>query len=755
MLPENQVHQLPPASNLPAIPEQYRVSYANGNYNGYDPEPEEASVPLVHYLWILKRHKWKILGFVTAVVLATLIISSRLTPIYESTVTIDVDRRMPSTVIGQEVSPMDARDSDQFLATQIRLIQSDSVLRPVVKRYKLDEPKPGEAPRENLPEHAGDAPVEVEGLKVTRPPNTYLLHISYRSENPRLAADVANAIAESYLQHGFDTKIKASTGMSNFMEKQLEELKAKMERSSGALIAFERELNIINPEEKTSILSGRLVQLNTEYTNAQADRVRKQAAYDSVKDGRLEAALVSTQGQSLAKLLEHLNQAEQNFAAVRSQYGANHPEHRKASIQLAEHQRVFDQTQSAVRERVAVEFHESLRREGMLEKAVAQTKAEYDHLNARSFEYRGLKQEADNDRTLYDELLRKVKEAGINSSFQNSSIRLADAARPSITPVSPNIKLNLLLAFLFSTLLAVGAAIFSDVLDTTIRDPETVSRTLNTEVIGTLPLVKPWKRTLLLVKKHGHSPALALIQSSAPDHASDGFEEAIRAIRNSVLLSDVDRRIRSIMITSASPGEGKSTIASKLAIAHAEQRHKTLIIDGDVRRPTLHRRLGIENASGLTSLNGYETGAWREYVQVVEALPALHALTAGPPSRRSADLIGTQIGEILESASAEYDLVILDSPPLLGFAEPLQMATLVDGVLIIGVAGQTNRKAVASVVQTLQRIRANVLGLVLNEVTQDLNDLYSYHGHYGKYYKYHRSKDDPLEAGNKASALRD
>ena len=192
---------------------------------------------------------------------------------------------------------------------------------------------------------------------------------------------------------------------------------------------FERELNVINPEEKTSILSARLLQLNTEYTNAQTDRVRKEAAWKSVQSGSLEAAQVSTQGENLKTLAQKLDDARQKFADVKTHYGANHPEYRKADVQVRRSSGSCATHARTPRRRVEVEYRESVNREAMLQKAVAETKAEFDRLNARSFEYQSLKREADADKTLYEELVRRIKEAGINAGFQNSAIRIADPAR--------------------------------------------------------------------------------------------------------------------------------------------------------------------------------------------------------------------------------------------------------------------------------------------------------------------------------------
>lgn len=711
---------------------------------GYDVEPpEQTAVPLAHYLWLLRRHRWKILAFVFTCVTATLIVSARLTPIYESTVTVDIDRQMPSAIIGQDSARAPMNDADQFLATQVKLIQSDSVLRPVAQQYHLldAERDASDITPEKPSEAQEEAPILLKKLKVTRPPNTYLLLVSYRSPNPHLAADVANAVAHSYVEHTYSIRFRSSASVANFMEGQLEELKAKMERSSAALAQFERELNVINPEEKTSILSARLLQLNTEYTNAQTDRVRKESAWKSVQSGTLEAAQVSTQGENLKNLSEKLDEARQRYADVKTHYGLNHPEYRKAAVQVEEIERQLQQSRKNAAQRVEVEYHESVNREDMLRKAVTETKGEFDRLNARSFEYQSLKREADADKSLYEELVRKIKEAGINAGFQNSSIRIADPARAAIKPVSPDLKLNVSLAFLFSTLLAVGVAVLNDVLDSSVRDPEQISNLFQMEVMGSLPLVKTWRRSLTAaVTGEPSSTALVRADDTAladQDRTVSTFEEAVRTLRNSILLGTFDRQLKSLMVTSATPAEGKTTTAVHLAIAHAQQKHKTLLIDCDLRRPGVHTKLGINPETGLAAVlqNGMQ---WREKLVKLAELPDLDILPTGFSSRRGADLIGRRLPEILEDALREYDLIVVDTPPILGFPEPLQMAAAVDGVVMVAKAGETSRKSVGSAISTLQRVRANIVGLVLNSVTKDMSDSYRYYGYYGKYYRYYK-----------------
>jgi capsular exopolysaccharide synthesis family protein len=689
------------------------------------PAPEDAEdtgggLPISHYLWVLRHHKWRLLAFVVLAVAATVIVSSRLTPYYESTATVDVDRMAPTGVIGQEATGGRINDSDFFLATQMKLITSDSVLRPVVQGLKI--------PVSNL--HP-DAPITLPYLTVTRPPKTYLLQISYRSPDPAFAADVANAVAKSYIDHSYAIRYQASAGLSSFMTKELEELQAKMERSGAALSQFEKELNVINPAEKTNILSARLLQLNTEYTTAQAERFRKESAVKSVKEGSLEALEASEQGLQIRNLADKIAEDTEKFELVKAQYGTNHPAYKKAAAQHAELLKQFDALKADISKRVDVEYREASNREQLLKQTLDETKAESDALNGKNLEYTNLKRDADADRVLYEELTRKIKEAGINAGFQNSSIRLADLARPAIGPVFPKVRQNALLAFAISLFLGIGVVFITDNLDHTLRDPDQIQRQLQTEVLGSLPVVKAWRGHLPGATKSDGTKAVDLFGSIKG--AANTYEEAVRTLRDSILLPHADRRPSSLLITSATPREGKTTTAVHLAIVHSQQKRKTLLIDADLRRPGVYNHVGIHNDVGLSNVVNGDL-EWRNGLQINPDMPYLSILPAGPPSRRAADGLGETLRQLLDEATKEYDLVICDAPPLLGFAESLQIAALVDGVVVVALAGQTERNAVASVLSSLKRLHANVLGLALNEVRADMSERYYYYGYYGKYY---------------------
>ncbi len=732
---------------------------------GQYPEMEMAqpAVSPTHYLLVIWRQRWKIIAFVAACLLATYLISSRLTPIYEATAKIDVDRHLNTSIVGPDsdaVAP--GEDAEAFLATQKEIILSDAVVRPVAERYDLlrKESQLDKLGGENIRRKLG-APITLKYLDVSRPLNTYLLDINYRSPDPKLAADVANAIANSYIEHTYDIKVKNSGVLSVYVEKQLEELRARMEKSNEALAKFERDLNIINPEEKTSLTTDRIKQLNEAYTLAQTERVKRESEMNAVNNGGVAAAMTSEQADELNRLQDRVNIAKNNLADKASIYGANNKIYKEAAQEVAELQRQFDEARKNVDARVDSQYREAVNKEQGLAKELAKEKQAYEALNSHSFEYTQLKNSAENDRNLYNEMQKRVQETGINTTYKNDSIHIADTARPPDSPVFPRTRLFLLLTFIGSSVLAVCTAILADVMDNTIRDPEQVARALDTSVLGTLPTVKEMRRLInpaapeaiepsaeqieeeillgqgvIRYKKEEADAKKKKLRGASPNAHYEGissYEEAIRTLRHSILLPDLDRSVKSLLITSATPGEGKSTAIIHLAIAHAEQGKKTLIIDADLRRPTIHKKLNLNGSLGLSNVLLGEF-RWKETIVKNEQWPDLDVVPSGTASRRASDLVGSMMMDILDEASKEYDLILVDAPPLLGFAEAMQVAKSVDGVVVMARAGQTSRRAVATVLATLKRLRANIIGLVLNEVDKGSTNDYYYYSDYRKYY---------------------
>src|ERR1700677_5162912 len=597
------------------------------------------------YLWVVKRHRWKLVGFVVFSVIATVIVSKRLTPLYESTAVIDIDRQTPAAVLGADsTSAANSVDVENYLTTQEQIVQSDAVLRPVVEKYHLMTPALRLANDKLLSSRLKDAPIKLPALKVTRPLHTFLLLISYRSPDPQLSADVVNEIDRSYIRHTYDIRYQAASQMTGYMEKQLEELKAQMERSAGALVNLEKDLDVINPEEKTNVFSARLLHLDNDLTAAEVDRASKEAAYNAVKSGSLPAAEASLQGEQLRELEAKLNESTEKFAETQTQFGSSHPIYKRAAGQVSQLQWEVDVLRRRIVERVGIDYQQAVNRESLLRQDMSQAKTEFDQMNARSFEYKALKQEADTDKALYEELIRKIREAGINASFESSSIRLADVARPALYPSFPKTTLNTLLALLGSTIIGLSIIFLMDALDTTVLDSEHLQRELRVPLLPSLPVGKFTMGSLpmqaLIADPDTRFNGIAAKEALATPNAA--FDEAIRTLRSSILLSaGLEHHPRSILVTSASPAEGKSTVALYLAAAHSQQQRRTLLIDGDMRRPVI--KLGVSNDRGLSDVvNG--TMHWKEAVQTPYAYPDLDILSAGPSALRVGARIGHGVG---------------------------------------------------------------------------------------------------------------
>jgi succinoglycan biosynthesis transport protein ExoP len=694
------------------------------------PAPGRMETPLSRHLGLARRKFWMILSVVTVGTGLTYGVCSLFTPLYEATATVDVDVRMPSGVLGSESRQVSAPDTDQFMATQIKLIQSDAVLRPVAQQYDLLHLEKQDRDLADSPEARKLAPVKLKRLTVNRPPSTFLLQVSYRSPNPQLSADVANAIANSYVQHTYNLRLQTAEGLSNFMERQLEQLKAKMETSSDKLATFERTYSAADPEQRTAVISSQLVQLNNEYATAEGDRLRKEAAYNSVRNGSMEAAEVSTQGEALKQAVDRLDAAEQRFTVVKGKFGAKYPEYKTAELEVQNLQRQVDATRASIAKRVEIEYKQASNREAMLSTAVTDLKKKFDALNAHSFEYQTLKRDAEADKRLYDELVGKIKEAGINAGFQNSSMRIADGARPALKPSFPNMPMNVGLAFCFSLCAALALAVLSDDRDAAFSNSDQARTALNIAVLGTLPYVKGGGRSLAPFIEDA-KPILAAHDSGTMGRLM--YEEAIYSLCSTVMLTPSDRKLRSLVVTSALPGEGKTLTACHLAVANARRRRRTLLMDCDFRLPGVDLNCGLHAERGLEEvLEG--KAKWRDIRRTAAGLPELDILPVRQSKPELVPLIGRVLPAIIAEAKEEYDLIVIDSPPILRLSDPLELAALVDGVLLLAVAGQTNRKLVFDCVGVLRQLGVRHLGLVLNKVSPDDPD----QAYYNKYTRYYR-----------------
>ncbi|MBV9266643.1 MAG: polysaccharide biosynthesis tyrosine autokinase [Acidobacteria bacterium] len=720
-----------------------------------DASPIDGSASLSQFIKIIRRQRWKIMAFVAIAILAAVAFQFFVPKVYEATATVKVERHTAGGVVGQEASQVSSVDDmDQIIATEIELALSDPVLRPVVERYKL-LPVKSKNPSVDLdrsffkilsrsissgkyataaPEQNGAAPIVLHSLKVTRVPSSYLMRISYRAHDPKLAADVANAVAQSLSEHANDTGKSSYEKLSALVSQDMSELHLKMQASAKQLAEYEKELNMVDPEQRVTILSARLGQLNTDLTAAQDERIRREAILAQVGNSNTlasaQAAQAAAQDPLLSEALQRLNVARQQFTSVRSYYAEGHPEYVKAQKQVQEVEAQVNELKGRAKERSAADYEQALGREKRLFSILQQTKAEADSLKARTYQYEQLKGEAENDKKIYDDLATRTRLAGINQQFQNATVLLAAQALAPHEPVFPKLLINVPVAVILSSILGVLIAVLASLFSNSFADGEEAASQLRLDVLAEIPYTKALSSVF---------PEKGLLAEDSARSAklNAAYREAIRKLRATLNGVSSYRPIRNLVITSAVPGEGKSTTAAQLALAYAQTGKRVLLVDANFHRPAVDSIFKVASPVGFADvLKG--TASCGDAI-IRSPHPGLFLMPVGRMSRTAADLISTRASAVLASllgygnfdcaTQLDFDLVIVDAPPVLAASEAQELAGVADGVLLLTKAGETDAKEVTDAISVLSRARANVVGLVLNQVkSQDAADSHaSYH----------------------------
>jgi polysaccharide biosynthesis transport protein len=692
-------------------------------------DPADFQRPLTFYAAILRSH-WEMIAVISIALTALVALGCALAPaVNMGSALIAIDRQAVPETVGSD--HLMTTGDDQFMATQQSLLQADTILRPVAEHYNLLE-REHQLRRYMFWRYSREkeaairnAPIVLKHLKVDRNPNTYLLTITYRDSNPQIAANVANAIADSYLREIFETRTKEAGRLTSSMERQLIDLKQKMESTHNALMVYQRDLGTADPEQKTSVLVAKLQALNTENSAAEADRIAKEAVYREAKDGSLPEVEVSSQSADLAKDVEKLQVAKANLALVGATYGDQHPEYHKAAAQVEEAKAALDESRRNVATRIGVDYRQTLVRERMLSAAVAETKQQVDDLTSQSFDYLQLKHEADAAETVYEDLFAKIKQSGINSELQNNIIRLADSARPAAKSVFPNWPLIIGCCMVLFLLASSAYFVSAELTDVTAKEIEPLEEALGISVVCALPQVADMHLRLAL-----GTEGMRFAGNRWRSMQGGFFDEGVRHLRGYLMLSTQSHVPKSVLVTSAFPGEGKSTLALSLAMANAEQGKRTLLIDGDLRQPVIERLVRLDPDAGLAAVLA-QTTHWRTAMRAVPSRPNLFVLGSGLPLPLAVALIGPQMRGILAQAIKEFDLVVLDSPPLLGCAETLELAAATDVTVLAVRSGHTPMKALGATVETLRRINVPIAGIVLNESAITTDATYkAYAGYY-------------------------
>ena len=690
-----------------------------------------------NYWLVLCKRKWVVLATLVVVVTLATIVSLRTRPIYDAFAKIEINQPNSDALLGFKdvgagASPDYYSDNQFELATQVNVLQSGTIALQVIKALNLDSSAPGTAgqpaiarPPERSKE-AGEIARFQASLRIVPLPDTRLVEIRYSSPDPQMAAIIVNTLVQTFIEENIKAKFDSTMQASEWLSNQLGDLQLKVETSQERILRYQKENGMLGVDEKQNIITAKLDELNREFTAVEADRIQKQSQYQQTMSGNAELLDDSNKDSLIGKLRSQEADLKMQYAQLNSQFGDSYPKVIELKDQLRQLQENIQAEVKKMGARAASQYEAALHHETLLRAAFEAQKEEANKLNEKAVDYNILKRDYETNRKLYEELLEKLKQAGVSAGLKSSNIRVVDAARVPDLPASPNIPRNIELSLLLGTLGGIGLAFVLEALDTTVRTPEQVEIVSGLPSLGIIPLsmrLNGASRPFLAASLG--SSSMELITHKRPQSQ---IAESFRSLRTSILLSgSFDSRPKVVLITSALPREGKSSTCVNLAIVLAQKGSRVLLVDSDMRRPTLHKVLGVSRDIGLSSLLD-ETVLEENAILPAPDFPNLFVLPSGPSPSNPAELLDSEVlRKLLKKWRSQYDFVIMDSPPTLSVTDAVVISPEADAVVMVVRSGQTTKDAVRRTRDTLYQVNARIMGIVMNAVDLRSPDLYYYY----------------------------
>jgi succinoglycan biosynthesis transport protein ExoP len=738
------------------------------------PELPSQESAVGEYLRILSKRKWVVVSCLLTIFSLVAIASLRMTPVYEAAGTIAINK--PDSTLNFKDSAtfsLDYYDPTE-LETEVKILQSDLLALQVIKELNLDRRPEFGGSKPQLPSSLDLAPDPLQGdsgrassllggfkgsLKVSLSPNTRIVEIRYRSADKQMAANVVNTLMQTYVENNFKARFESTMQASDWLSKQLVDLQMKVETSQEKLVRYQKEHEILGMDEKQNIITNKLDELNKELTSAESERMDKEAVYQLIQSGDPDAVASGVAGidggggsgsQSGSMLLESLNAKAADLriqaADLNTQFGPSYPKLVQINNQLKEIDVQIQGERKKIVSKVRGLYMASLQRENMLRDALEKQKQEANKLNESAIEYSLLKRDVETNRQLYEGLLEKLKEAGVSAGLKSNNFRIVDSARVPTGPIEPNVPRNLGFAFILGSMSGIGLAFLLEGLDNTVRTTEQAQMISGLPSLGMIPLGSKSNREDANPKRLALAASKEAVELVSQARPHSQMAESYRALRTSLLLSNLGAPPRVIMVTSALPQEGKSTTSINTAVVLAQKGVQVLLIDADLRRPSIHKTLGMGPRSGLSNvLTGSTT--LQQAIAVSTVLPNLHILPAGTPPPNPAELLASaNMKEVLDELREKYDHIVVDTPPTLSVTDAVVLSPRADAIVLVIRSGQTTKQSLRRARDILMQVNARVSGVLLNAVDLSSPDYYYYYEYKGKYSSYYRDSDSSSDA---------
>lgn len=730
-----------------------------GRFASFDLSPHEPH--LYDYLLILRKHQWLILSFMLSVVTIVSIATFRMQPVYVATARIEIDKENANILPFQGGDSYDyMMDSDNYIETQAKILTSETLALQTIRNNGLalrpefsgsggisEAVASGNLANQKRPPELAEF---LAGLSVKRVPNSRLMDVSFESTDPQLAARTVNAHIATYIEQNYRSKYEATSQASDWLADQLRDFKIKVQKSEDARIAYERQNQIWTLDDKQNMTTQRLSDINKQYTDAQAERMRKESLYEFAKAGNLDAVPQNDSNSAIAELLKNRGEKSAEYADALQQYGPNFPKVLRLKAQLKDLDDNIDKEKKKILEVLESDYREARQRETLLADALNEAKGEVNQMAEKMVEYNILKREAEANKALYEGLMTKMKETAISGALRSSNIRVVDPAMVPTTPARPAKTKNILLSFLVGLVGGIGLALLREYMDNTVKTPddiETLARLPSLAVVPQFAGSNGHKRRGMLpdFSENGHNKRIELVAQHLP---KSQMSEAFRALRTSILLSQAEQPPQVILVTSALPREGKTTAAANLAVTLAQLGDSTVLVDADLRKPGIGRLLNLGSGK-YAGLSSYLAGVSSlDIVSVPHpAIPNLVAIPTGPLPPNPADLLSShKLADAIVELRTKFKFIVIDSPPVMAATDAVILSVHADGVLLVVRSGETPKVAFTRTRDLLTSVKSRILGVVLNAVDSSAPDYYYSYRYYPYSYGY-----GPQEAAGDAT----
>jgi capsular exopolysaccharide synthesis family protein len=693
---------------------------------------------------VLDSRKWPALAFAAFVVAGVTAWTLRQVPIYRATSTVQVDLTAPR-VLGREVEQVEELgtgsywNNQEYLLTQVKVIQSREVALRVVKLLNLAQDPDFTGPEDDLQTPTEIAEAVRIRIKAAPVRDSRLLEIAVEDSDPVRARDIANATADAYLEQNVERMLSSTVSAVDWLSRQASELQERLEESERALHTFRRDNDILSVslEDRQNIVANQIQKLSDALT---ASRTRSIDLGSKVNEMRelssmdpLEipvAALIDN------PLIQELKRQHAQLARERDglakRYGKNWPRIQEIDEEIDGVRGAIGREVRSVLESMEGEYRAAKRSEAGLRAALNEMQAEALKINVHEVEYNRLARAQKNNAQLYELVLGRTTETDLASGIRVNNLHVLDYAVTPTVPARPQVVVNVLMAIFFGILGGIGLAFALEMLDVTVKTQTDLDR-FGVAFLGLLPSIEPAIERRKKRRRGGANGRAQVGEKKdlfVHEHPKSTVSEACRSIRTNLLFMSAERELETIVVTSPGPREGKTTVAMSLAIAMAQNGSRTVIIDTDMRRPRVHHAFGIDNGIGISSVIVGHVSL-EEAIRETE-VPGLSVLSCGPVPPNPSELLHTQrFREVLVELKEMFDRVVFDSPPMGAVTDAAILATLVDGVVLVAKAGQTRKEGVRHALGQLREIRARVFGTVLNDVDLSRRE----YGYYNYYYR--------------------